>query len=64
MRSPMHISQPLSLLKSVGGASAGGGLLGFAKKVLNEAKGGEKFNKSDVKRVYFVGLIFESKLNS
>ena len=41
-------------MKSVGGASAGGGLLGLASSVLSSVKGGEKFSKMDVKRVYFV----------
>ncbi|KAL0580689.1 hypothetical protein V5O48_001330 [Marasmius crinis-equi] len=41
------------LVKSAGGAAAGGGLLGFAKKVLDKSSGGSKFDRSDIKRVYF-----------
>ncbi|KAF5374984.1 hypothetical protein D9758_000521 [Tetrapyrgos nigripes] len=40
-------------LKSAGGAAVSGGLLGFAKKMVDNAKGGSKFSKSDVKKVYF-----------
>lgn len=43
-----------TLVKSAGGAAAGGGFLGFAHSVLKKASGGSKFNKSDVKKVYFV----------
>lgn len=43
-----------TLVKSAGGAAAGGGLLGFAKSVMNSASGGPKFSKSDIKKVYFV----------
>ena len=43
-------------MKSVGGAAAGGGLLGFAKKVLDNASGGAKFDRGDIKRVYFVSF--------
>ena len=44
------------LVKAVGHSSGGhgGGILGFAKKVLKEASGGQKFSGTDVKRVYFV----------
>ena len=42
------------LAKTAGGAAASGGLLGFASSVLSAAKGGEKFGRMDVKRVYFV----------
>ncbi|KAK1218701.1 hypothetical protein PQX77_018600 [Marasmius sp. AFHP31] len=41
------------LAKSAGGAATGGGLLGFAKKVLDKSSGGSKFDRSDIKRVYF-----------
>ncbi|KAL1749184.1 heterokaryon incompatibility protein Het-C-domain-containing protein [Schizophyllum fasciatum] len=43
------------LVKAVGHSSGshGGGILGFAKKVLKEASGGQKFSGMDVKRVYF-----------
>ena len=34
--------------------AAGGGLLGFASSMIQQATGGDKFTKSDVKRVYFV----------
>lgn len=44
-----------NLVKHVGGPAIGGGsLLGFASSVLKAATGGSKFNKTDVKRVYFV----------
>ncbi|KAL0951712.1 hypothetical protein HGRIS_008387 [Hohenbuehelia grisea] len=33
--------------------TGGGGLLGFAQSVLSQAAGGAKFNKSDIKKVYF-----------
>lgn len=42
-----------NLAKTVAGAASGGGLLGFASSVLSSAKGGEKFGRLDVKRVYF-----------
>ena len=44
------------MVKAVGHSSGGhgGGILGFAKKVLKEASGGQKFSGTDVKRVYFV----------
>jgi len=41
-----------TLAKSAGGAAAGGGILGFAKTVLRGGQG-PKFNKADIKRVYF-----------
>ncbi|KAG7099815.1 hypothetical protein E1B28_001626 [Marasmius oreades] len=41
------------LAKSVGGVAAGGGLLGFAKQMLDNAAGGAKFSRTDVKKVYF-----------
>ncbi|KAJ8084687.1 hypothetical protein PM082_003463 [Marasmius tenuissimus] len=41
------------LVKSAGGAATGGGLLGFAKKVLDKSSGGSKFDRGDIKRVYF-----------
>ncbi|KAI0830771.1 heterokaryon incompatibility protein Het-C-domain-containing protein [Trametes gibbosa] len=43
------------LVKSVGHAGGGGGLLGIAQSVLGAATGssGAKFTKEDVKRVYF-----------
>lgn len=34
-------------------AAGGGGLLGFAKQVIQQASSGGKFTKSDVKKVYF-----------
>ncbi|KAG6874423.1 hypothetical protein C0995_015159 [Termitomyces sp. Mi166 len=43
-----------NLAKTAGGMAAGGGLLGFASSMLKQASGGDKFTKSDVKRVYFV----------
>lgn len=42
------------LAKTAGYAAGGSGLLGFASSMLNAAKGGSKFSKMDVKRVYFV----------
>ncbi|KAF8899167.1 heterokaryon incompatibility protein Het-C-domain-containing protein [Infundibulicybe gibba] len=42
-----------NLVKSVGGAAVGGGLIGFATSVLKSATGGSKFSKSDIKKVYF-----------
>ncbi|RDB28776.1 hypothetical protein Hypma_015984 [Hypsizygus marmoreus] len=42
-----------TLVKSVGGAAAGGGILGFAQSVITKASGGAKFSKSDIKKVYF-----------
>jgi hypothetical protein len=42
-------------VKSAGGAAAGGGLLGFAHSMIQQAAGGAKFSKSDIKKVYFVG---------
>lgn len=45
-----------TLIKSVGGAATGGGLLGFAQNVLQSAAGGAKFDKGDIKKVYFVSL--------
>lgn len=45
-----------TLVKNVGGSAAGGGLLSFATSVLESATGGAKFNKMDIKRVYFVCL--------
>ena len=51
-----------NLVKYAGGASAGGGLLGFASSVLSSAKGGEKFGRQDVKRVYFVSYFLEALL--
>lgn len=43
-----------NLAKHVGGPVGGAGLLGFATSVFKAATGGSKFNKMDVKRVYFV----------
>lgn len=43
-----------NLVKHAGGPALGGGLLGFATSVIKTATGGAKFNKLDVKRVYFV----------
>ncbi|EKM84003.1 hypothetical protein AGABI1DRAFT_110607 [Agaricus bisporus var. burnettii JB137-S8] len=42
-----------TLVKNVGSSAAGGGLLSFATSVLESATGGAKFNKMDIKRVYF-----------
>lgn len=42
------------LAKTAGVAAGGSGLLGFASSVFNAAKGGSKFSRMDVKRVYFV----------
>ncbi|SJL06118.1 uncharacterized protein ARMOST_09454 [Armillaria ostoyae] len=42
-----------TVVKSAGRAAAGGGILGFAKKVMDNASGGSKFNKGDIKKVYF-----------
>ncbi|KNZ80575.1 hypothetical protein J132_04817 [Termitomyces sp. J132] len=42
-----------NLAKTAGGMAAGGGLLGFASSMIQQATGGDKFTKSDVKRVYF-----------
>ncbi|KAG6911350.1 hypothetical protein DXG01_001021 [Tephrocybe rancida] len=51
-----------NLVKSAGGAAAGGGLLGFAQSVIQSASGGAKFSKSDIKKVYFVSRgIYNSK---
>ncbi|ETW86830.1 hypothetical protein HETIRDRAFT_121390 [Heterobasidion irregulare TC 32-1] len=41
------------LLKSTGSTAAGGGLLEFAQTILSAGSGGSKFNKGDVKKVYF-----------
>lgn len=40
--------------------AAGGGLLGFASSVFKQASGGDKFTKSDVKKVYFVSTELSS----
>ncbi|KAG7452166.1 Het-C-domain-containing protein [Guyanagaster necrorhizus] len=42
-----------TVVKSAGRAAAGGGILGFARKVMDNASGGSKFNKGDIKKVYF-----------
>ncbi|KAK0233569.1 Het-C-domain-containing protein [Armillaria fumosa] len=42
-----------TVVKSAGRVAAGGGILGFAKKVMDNASGGSKFNKGDIKKVYF-----------
>ncbi|PPQ63835.1 hypothetical protein CVT24_009785 [Panaeolus cyanescens] len=45
-----------TLAKTAGGVALGahgGGLLGFASSVIKQATGGSKFNKNDIKRVYF-----------
>ena len=42
------------LVKTAGYAAGGSGLFGFASSMLSAAKGGSKFSKMDVKRVYFV----------
>ncbi|KAI3622000.1 heterokaryon incompatibility protein het-c [Moniliophthora roreri] len=41
------------VVKHAGRAAGGGGLLGFAKQVLDSTSGGAKFNKGDIKKVYF-----------
>ncbi|KAK7058606.1 hypothetical protein VNI00_002242 [Paramarasmius palmivorus] len=41
------------IVKNAGRAAGGGGLLGFAKQVLDKSSGGDKFNKGDIKKVYF-----------
>ena len=46
------------LAKTAGHAVGGGGLIGFAQSVLSAASGGAKFSKEDVKRVYFVSLLY------
>ena len=46
------------LAKTAGHAVGGGGLIGFAQSVLSAASGGAKFSKEDVKRVYFVSIIY------
>jgi hypothetical protein len=46
-----------NLVKTVGGASGGDSLFGFAKSIIQSASGGKKFSKSDVKKVYFVRSI-------
>ncbi|EEB99200.1 hypothetical protein MPER_01168, partial [Moniliophthora perniciosa FA553] len=41
------------IAEHAGRAAGGGGLLGFAKQVLESSSGGAKFNKGDIKKVYF-----------
>jgi hypothetical protein len=43
-----------TLAKGVVHAGGGGGLLAFATQVVKRATGGSNFNKSDIKKVYFV----------
>lgn len=43
-----------NLVKAVGHSGGSSSLFGFAKSILNQASGGAKFSKSDVKKVYFV----------
>ena len=52
----------VELAKMAGGTAMGGGLLGFAKKVIDSSSGGSKFSKQDVKRVYFVSSLFQCDL--
>lgn len=48
-----------TLAKTAGNVGGGGGgLLGFAASVLSTATGGAKFNRMDIKRVYFVSRTF------
>ncbi|KAH8120007.1 Het-C-domain-containing protein [Phellopilus nigrolimitatus] len=47
------IENILETLAKTAGTAAGGGLLGFASSVLSNAKGGKKFGRMDIKRVYF-----------
>ncbi|KAG6846066.1 hypothetical protein H0H87_006430 [Tephrocybe sp. NHM501043] len=42
-----------TLVKNAGGLATGGGLLSFAHSMLQQASGGAKFTKSDIKKVYF-----------
>lgn len=48
------IESVLETLVKYSGRAAGGGLLGFASSVYKSASGGNKFSKSDIKKVYFV----------
>ncbi|KAJ4485648.1 Het-C-domain-containing protein [Lentinula aciculospora] len=41
------------VLKNAARAAGGGGLLGFAKQAFQNANGGSKFDKGDIKKVYF-----------
>ncbi|KAJ3830304.1 Het-C-domain-containing protein [Lentinula raphanica] len=41
------------VLKNAARAAGGGGLLGFARQALKTASGGSKFDKGDIKKVYF-----------
>ncbi|KAJ3750923.1 Het-C-domain-containing protein [Lentinula detonsa] len=41
------------VLKNAARAAGGGGLLGFAKQAFRNASGGSKFDKGDIKKVYF-----------
>lgn len=47
-----------TLAKTTGKVAGGGGLLGFASSVLSSGSGGSKFDKGDIKKVYFVSLSF------
>ena len=48
------IESVLENLAKTAGRPGGGSLLGFAASVLSSATGGKKFNRMDIKRVYFV----------
>jgi hypothetical protein len=51
---PGDIENILSeIVKASAHAGGGGGLLGFAQSVVSAASGGAKFDKTDIKRVYF-----------
>ena len=52
-----------NLAKVAGSSHHGGGLLGFASSILSEAAGGQKFNKMDIKRVYFVRVYTSVRYN-
>ncbi|KAJ4002175.1 Het-C-domain-containing protein [Lentinula boryana] len=41
------------VLKNAARAAGGGGLLGFAKQAFRNVSGGSKFDKGDIKKVYF-----------
>ncbi|KAF5384951.1 hypothetical protein D9615_001149 [Tricholomella constricta] len=42
-----------TLVKNAGGVATGGGILQFAHSMIQQASGGAKFTKSDIKKVYF-----------
>ncbi|KAH8835679.1 Het-C-domain-containing protein [Flagelloscypha sp. PMI_526] len=52
--SPGDIENILSeIVKASAHVGGGGGLLGFAQSVVSAASGGSKFDRNDIKRVYF-----------